>query len=165
MSNSAISLCIGALHEPDLCARIQAVSDLVAIGKPAVQPLIDASTDENPDIRWRVLVALGWLGDRQAVKPLLAALSDSLWEVRQNAAWALGQIGDHHAAERLLKAMHDEDEQVCVLAAYALARMNDVTHLQSGRDSDNEVTCRVANAGLSLLAHHTDQMKTVSLYE
>jgi HEAT repeat protein len=134
----------------------------VTIGKLAVQPLVGLLADANPEVRWRAIVALGWIGDTEAVEPLLVTLNDRVWEVRQNAAWALGQIGDHLAAEYLFTAMHDEDEQVCVLAAYALARMNDGAHLQSGSDSDNECTWRAASAGLSLLAHHIAPMKTAT---
>ncbi len=131
------------------------MSDLVTAGVPAVPLLIATLTDENSDVRWRVIITLGWIGDTQAIEPLIAALSDSVWEVRQNAAWALGQIGGSRAAEHLLKAMYDEDEQVCVLAAYALTRIGDTARLQSGMREQNERARRAASAGLSLLMNDT----------
>jgi len=159
MSYPVVSSCIFALHAPELRARIQAVSDLVAVGVPAIVPLIACLTDTNLDVRWRVIVALGWIGDPQAVEPLMAALSDSVWEVRQNAAWALGQIGDSRTAEHLQKALYDEDEQVCILAAYAMARIGDPERLQLGLGAQDEHARRAASAGLSLLTNDTHRQR------
>jgi HEAT repeat protein len=153
VSNLVVSSCVIALHAPELRVRIQAVSDLVALGAPAVLSLMTSLTDNNPDVRWRVIVALAWIGDPQAVEPLIAALSDNVWEVRQNAAWALGQIRDPRASEHLLKAIYDEDEQVCILAAYALVRIGDTQRLLSGLGEENEHPRRAASAGLSLLTN------------
>jgi HEAT repeat protein len=153
MSNPAVVQYIGALSDSNLRARLQAVGDLVTIGAPAVEPLIASLEDTNPEVRWRALVALGWIGDTRAIEPLLDALSDTIWEVRQNAAWALGHIGDIRASEGLYRAAHDDDEQVCVLAAYALARMNDAVRLQSCLSETGERIRRAANAALSLLAN------------
>lgn len=152
MSNPSVSQCIHALHNSDIRARIQAVGELAAIGAPAMPALIACMNEANAEVRWRALVALGWIGDSKSVEPLLDALCDSAWEVRQSAAWALGQIGDVRAADGLLAAMRDHDEQVCVLAAYALARMKDHGRLQSCLNQAGERTSRAADAALSLLA-------------
>jgi HEAT repeat protein len=127
------------------------MADLMTEGIPIIPMLIAALADANPDVRWRVIVTLGWIGDSQAIEPLVDALSDSIWEVRQNAAWALGQIGGSRAAKHLSKAMYDEDEQVCVLATYALARIGEIEQLHPGLHEHNEHARRAASAALSLL--------------
>jgi HEAT repeat protein len=134
---------------------MQAVAELVAIGAPAVEALIASLNNAAPEVRWRALVALGWIGDTRAVEPLLNALRDSAWEVRHNAAWALGQIADPQAADDLVTTMRDDDEQVCVMAAYALARMQESQRLQLGLNDADERTWRAARAALSLLANDT----------
>jgi HEAT repeat protein len=139
--------------------RIRAVGNLVTIGAPAVEALIASLEEADPEVRWRALVALAWIGDTQAVEPLIHALADTRWEVRQNAAWALGQIGDKRAADGLHRAMRDDDEQVCVLAAYALARMNASGRLQSYVGEANERARRAATAALSLLANDTQFLR------
>jgi len=159
MSNAAVSEHIRALQDPDIQRRIQAVSDLVAIGQPALEPLIAGLPNSSAEARWRAIVALGWIGDPKAIEALLTGLGDSVWEVRQNAAWALGQIADTRTAEALLKAMHDQDEQVTVLAAYALARMGDIQRLQSALLDEHELARRAASAGLHLLLNNYDSVR------
>jgi len=66
---------------------------LVAIGEPAVQPLIAALEDKNEYVRWSVTEALGQIGDRRAIEPLTAVLKDSEEDVRKAAATALRNYG------------------------------------------------------------------------
>ncbi len=83
---------------------------LVAIGEPAVEPLIGALQDQkHQDARGRqsAAMALGMIGDPRAVEPLLAALLKE--DVRETAAEALERIG--------WKPGEDEDA-----AAYWLAK-------------------------------------------
>ena len=115
----------------------------VALGSPAVKPLIAALKDK--DVRkaaaealdhlgwkpaqdesagwywmakhdWDKCVALGAL----AVEPLIAALKDENSDVRQAAAKALGKIGDPRAVEPLIDALQDKEWFVRRTAAEAL---------------------------------------------
>ena len=80
----------------------------VALGSPAVKPLIAALKDENSDVRKAAAEALGKIGDARAVEPLIAALKDRYSDVRQAASEALGKIGAP-AVEPLIAALKDKD--------------------------------------------------------
>jgi hypothetical protein len=92
----------------------------VALGSPAVKPLIAALKDENSDVRKAAADALVKIG-APAVEPLIAALKDENSDVRQAAAKALGKIGDPRAVEPLIAALKDKD--VRKAAAEALGRL------------------------------------------
>ncbi len=88
----------------------------IQIGSPAVEPLITALKDGNPN----AAIALGQIGAVQAVEPLITALKDGNSDVRQAAATALGHIGDVQAVEPLITALNDDNSYVCAAAATAL---------------------------------------------
>ena len=115
----------------------------VALGSPAVKPLIAALKDK--DVRKAAAEALGrlgwepaqdemagwyWMAKRDwdkcvalgalAVEPLIAALKDENSDVRQAAAKALGKIGDPRAVEPLIDALQDKEWFVRRTAAEAL---------------------------------------------
>ena len=64
----------------------------VALGSPAVKPLIAALKDESFSVRRAAAEALGKIGDPRAVEPLIDALQDKEWFVRRTAAEALISI-------------------------------------------------------------------------
>jgi HEAT repeat protein len=65
---------------------------LVAIGKPAVLPLVNALDDEDVSVRRTAADTLGKIGDRRAVKGLRGALADSEDSVWRAASDALALI-------------------------------------------------------------------------
>jgi HEAT repeat protein len=78
---------------PHLDTRKGAWASLVAMGKPAVEPLEAALTDENRDVREMAAKALGKIGDPGTVGPLAAALRDGWRPVRRASADALTKLG------------------------------------------------------------------------
>jgi HEAT repeat protein len=74
----------------------KATESLREIGKPAVEPLIQALKDKNEEVRGRVAAALEVIG-KPAVEPLIQALKDKNDDVRWSAARALEVIGDERA--------------------------------------------------------------------
>ena len=104
-------------------ARRAASEALVNIGSPAISPLIDALKDNNPDVRWAAIRALGKLGDPSAVKPIIKALRDEDSGVRKTAAEALGKIGDARATVALIAAVDDEDWSVRQAAVESLGKV------------------------------------------
>jgi HEAT repeat protein len=68
----------------------------------AVEPLMGALKDDNPQVREHAAWALGLKGDHRALEALNAALKDENREVRKKAAWALGLLlmRDKEAADK-----------------------------------------------------------------
>lgn len=81
---------------------------LVELGKPSVEPLIQALKDKNWYVRVAAVEALGKIGDARATEPLIQAWMDDeyessssscsrlpmQWEISKKAAEALGKIGE-----------------------------------------------------------------------
>ena len=112
-------------HDPD--ERDKVADKLTKIGKPAVEPLIQALLADadllGPPMGRRVAVAriLARIGDQRAVEPLTQALEDKgSGDLRGQAAWALGNIRDKEAVEPLIDALKDDDWLVQNSAAEAL---------------------------------------------
>jgi HEAT repeat protein len=103
----------------------EVVRALVAIGSPAVGPLIDALKDEDHRLRQNSATALGYIGDRRAVEPLIEALKDENWQVRISSVGALAKLGDSRAVEPLITALKDESGWVRPAAATALGYIGD----------------------------------------
>ena len=97
--------------------------ELVEIGEPIVEPLIQALNDESEDVRLRAAEALGKIGDTRAVEPLIQALKDKRVSVQMNTAEALGKMGDERAVKPLIQALKDEYDSVRREAAETLGKM------------------------------------------
>ncbi len=104
---------------------IIAAQSLALIGVSAVEPLITALKDPDPDVRSGAATALGKIGDGCAVEPLIEALKDELPNVRWSAASALGQLGDARGVDALIAALSDENYGVQQNAAAALGQIGD----------------------------------------
>ncbi len=112
---------IEQLHsERKLDAVKSAVEELAKIGKPAVEPLIEALGHTDYGIRSYAADILGTIGDKRAVQFLLKALKDRDESVRYSAADALGKLRDEKAVEPLIKALQDEYPAVRKAALLAL---------------------------------------------
>lgn len=117
-----LSLCIGCIEEPtvesqiqvlndeDINVRVDAEKELVEIGEPAVDPLIEVLSGKNEMTQARVgaAKALGKIGDKKAVEPLIQTLDEQqYWEIRNASAVALGDIGDRSAVEPLVSVLQN----------------------------------------------------------
>jgi HEAT repeat protein len=116
----------------------------------AVDPLIQASRDEDSGVRWRAAVALGHVGSARAVYALAQALKDQERDVRLCAAEALGEIRDAGALGPLIQALRDEDSGVRCKAAVVLGHMGDARAVhplaQALKDQDKDVRSCAAKA-------------------
>jgi HEAT repeat protein len=72
--------------------QAMALSVLLQIGEPAVEPLIQALKDSNSTIRGKAAYALGEIRDARAAEPLVQALEDEDKKVREAAREALKKI-------------------------------------------------------------------------
>lgn len=89
-------------------AAKEALTLLVRIGKPAVEPLISALRDMNSEVRKNAAEALGQMGDARAIEPLIKILrDDNDTNARKIAIEALGNIHDARAVEPLLGSLSD----------------------------------------------------------
>jgi HEAT repeat protein len=104
---------------------LQSWDQLVALGAPAVGPLLGCLKDEDYNRRQGAAQALGELGDKRAVDPLIACLQDDNAEVKKIATNALGQLGDNRAVAPLIDVLKTDSTEVGLAAAEALGELGD----------------------------------------
>ena len=91
--NAAMDTLIAALGYNNPGAAVAAVDGLVALGKPAVEPLLEKLDDYNYGARAWSIRALAGIGDPRGLEILLtAAETDFALSVRRAAARGLGCI-------------------------------------------------------------------------
>src|SRR4030042_381050 len=130
---------------------IEAAVALGKIGTPALEPLIGALKDKDPNVRVLAAVAMEELEDLKAVKPLIAALKDENFNVQATAARALGEINDPSAVAPLIAALKDQEAGVRAAAAGALGEIHDVKPsleplIAASKDKDPQVRAAVMEA-------------------
>jgi HEAT repeat protein len=111
---------IRALRDPEKAVRAQATLALVAIGRPALDPLIHLLDDPDWKVRYRAAEALGLLKEQGAIGPLIRRLSDEKDHVRYMAAKSLGMLKDPAAIEPLQRCLADENPYVRRMAETAV---------------------------------------------
>jgi HEAT repeat protein len=110
-------------------ATFDVLTDIfVAIGKPAVEPLVQLLKDKSNDkFSYRrialAVAALGRIGDPSAVEPLIEAADDRRF--RNMVAGGLSRIGDTRAVELYVQSLNDESEVFQSEAAEAVGKIGD----------------------------------------
>lgn len=119
---AVLSLIHALQFDSSFVVRWRAADALGKIGDPlAMEPLIRALNDENPNVRGYAALALGRFGINAPVIPLIPILRDTDYRVRDCAAEALGSIGSIEAANLLLQALeYEEDFDVRIKIADSL---------------------------------------------
>jgi HEAT repeat protein len=102
----------------------RAAGALIAIGSPAVDPLIAALASSDRQVRRAAARILGEIGDPAAVAPLIRALRDPYTTMRTVAGTALVKIG-LPAVEPLIAVLEDADLRVREGAAVSLGKIGD----------------------------------------
>lgn len=106
-------------------ARMATVVDLLGIGRPSVEILIEYLEDDDWLVREAAADLLGKIGDVRAVEPLMKRLEhDKDTGVKELAIKALGLIGDARPARLYLDAL--PIRPLRVYAMEALAKIKDV---------------------------------------
>lgn len=114
-------------------ARMAAVIELLPIGRPAVEILIEYLDDEDWVVREAAADLLGKLGDVRAVESLMERLrTDKDTGVKELALKALGLIGDARPLKLYIEAI--PIRPLRVFALEALAKIKDVEALRPYRD-------------------------------
>jgi len=92
-SPKAVKILMHAFHDPNPVVRQAAAEALHFIGEAATSALVAALSDEDANVRWAVVRALGSIATEEAIKAIARVLtSDSDVGVRQAAAEVLGYI-------------------------------------------------------------------------
>ncbi|MFT5367306.1 MAG: MFS family permease [Candidatus Latescibacterota bacterium] len=89
----------------------------------ALDQLIQALSDANPEVRRQAAQGLGEAGAKQAIDSLLEELRDEESDIRTEAIEALGKIGDPGIIDHLIEALNDPDTRVQISAIRALSEM------------------------------------------
>lgn len=110
-------------------ARMSTVINLLAIGRPSVEILIEYLEDDDWVIREAAADLLGKIGDVRAVEPLMERLrTDKDTGVKELAMKSLGLIGDARPALLYIEAI--PIRPLRVFAMEALAKVKDVEVLR-----------------------------------
>jgi HEAT repeat protein len=124
IGRSAVGPLMDALGHRKAAVRERASETLATIGEAAIESLIAALGSADGRVRAGAVTALASIG-QPAVRSLIGALDDEGAQVRLLASEALGQIGDQRSAQALLTSLRDEDAGVRAAAVVALARTGD----------------------------------------
>jgi len=110
-------------------ARMSTVIELLNVGRPSVEILIEYLEDEDWVVREAAADLLGKIGDVRAVEPLMKRLEcDKDTGVKELAVKALGLIGDARPTRLYLEAI--PIRPLRVYAIEALAKIKDVEVLR-----------------------------------
>ena len=114
-------------------ARMATIIDLLGIGRPSVEILIEYLEDEDWLVREAAADLLGKIADVRAVLPLMKRLEqDKDTGVKELAVKALGLIGDARPTQLYLEAL--AIRPLRVYAIEALAKIKDVEVLRSNKE-------------------------------
>jgi HEAT repeat protein len=114
-------------------ARMSTVINLLGIGRPSVEILIEYLEDDDWLVREAAADLLGKIGDVRAVEPLMKRLAtDQDTGVKELAIKALGLIGDARPTQLYLEAI--PIRPLRVYAMEALAKVKDVEVLRPHKE-------------------------------
>lgn len=109
--SKAIEELIKDLSNPNGIIRQKARYELVKMGNPALDYLIELQGAEKHLARWEAVKAISEIGTRDSIPILINALEDEEFDVRWLAAEGLIEIG-HSSVYPLLKAFISNKESV-----------------------------------------------------
>ena len=119
-------------------ARMAVVMDLLGIGRPSVEILIEYLEDDDWVVREAAADLLGMIGDVRAVEPLMRRLrEDKDTGVKEYALKSLGLIGDPRPTELYIEAI--PIRPLRVFAMEALAKVKDVEVLRPHHELFNRL--------------------------
>lgn len=114
-------------------ARMSTVIDLLPIGRPSVEILIEYLRDDDWVVREAAADLLGKIGDVRAVEPLMERLRvDKDTGVKELAVKALGLIGDARPVDLLVELI--PIRPLRIFAVEALAKVKDAEKLRPYAD-------------------------------
>lgn len=131
MGHLAVGALVEALRDKEKTVRRLAAFALADIGDlRALEPLLAAIKDWDPEVRTAVVHALGRMWE-PAVGPLTGLLKDWNCDVRAAAAEALGQMRARQAVGSLVELLTDKEGKVRAAATAALGRIGGRTSAEA----------------------------------
>jgi len=116
----------------------------------AVEPIIQALSDDDKNVRYSAARALGDFEDIRALKPLIQALNDDEYLVRRGVLYGLWKIKDSRAVEPLIRTLQDVDPVARCWAAFSLGEFGDARAVEPLTrvlmDEDHRVRKRAAKS-------------------
>ncbi len=148
--------------EPD---HVEEIMDLLlAVGQPAVDPLIDRlSTEESMTARRRLIAAIVCFGD-VAVPSILRGFEDERWFVVRNMATILGELGNENSLPVLGRSLRHPDHRVRREMARGIAKIGgrQAVRLLRGGLLDGDVIVRQTCLGVLAAARDTATLNTIT---
>jgi HEAT repeat protein len=120
------------LRDEDPARRLLAIAELVALGEPAIDPLLRTMVDRQAEARIAAARALGTIAETQPIDALSRAriidaltrgLSDRNVNVRRSIVGIMGEVGGDRVIYPLVKALRDRDIAVRAAAADVLGKL------------------------------------------
>ena len=143
---SAIPPLIRSFLDESAAVRAEAIRALAGMGNLAVQPVLEATDDKEPQIRSAALETLGRFPDPVVLYPLIKGLADPEAQVRQSAAKVLGLLvkrPDSPVMEILTRIQMEGDYETRVSSLDALAATDDPRAVDLltllARDDDEQI--------------------------
>ncbi len=123
------------------------------LGTPELmQPVLELSTHDDPEVRGGVARALGNFPHADSRTALLTLIRDPAWQVRTRAATSLGNIRADTATDLLRAALRDSNWWVRLRAALALRQLGDagIAQLEAAAKDDDRFASQMAEYTLRL---------------
>lgn len=119
---------IDRFNDEDPWVNGEAINELVKIGEPSVNQLIESLSMTNENVRWCSAIALEKISPngKQAIPYLVNALKDDHSNVRWCSALALGKFKEKasSAVTELQKLLYDEDNNVRWAAYSSISKID-----------------------------------------
>jgi HEAT repeat protein len=119
-----------------------ALQNLIQLGEPALESLLQLLSSMDPDHRWWAVRGLTYFNNASASESLVLALCDPDPSVQYCAALGLRTSPSLHAIPNLIKALESEDRLMARLAGDALSviGLDAIPALKDSMQSLNPVT-------------------------
>jgi len=119
-SGRPVESLIRDLKERDWRIQAEARRALLGLAGDAVEPLLRALRDDDPEARRAAAQMLGLIEDGRAVEPLTEALKDQEPKVRNAAMRAVGRLGDPRGVRALIGLWKDPSAETRTKAAESI---------------------------------------------
>ena len=128
---SDLNQAINNLSSDDVKVRKEAVESLIGVSdESAIDPLIKATTDENPQVRFKAAEILGSMGE-VAVDKLITEFENAEGKDKRFLTFALKETENPKTIHSFVKAINDDDFGVRKVAVRSLGELQAIDEIDS----------------------------------